>query len=412
MIVTFKPVVVSSNRHQDGTYPVKIRVTFKGRSRRLPTTMSAGPGDLTRSLKIKSSTILDKSADLISRMRNALDGISPFQLEEMDVEDVVSRIRERMRADAFRLDLFAFADSFLEGKKDETAKTYRSVLSAFARFLGARTCDINAITRTMAVSFADFVNGEEWAVKGRRIERPKKTEGSASRYVAMLAHIHRAARLRYNDDDKVLIPRTPFENLSLPRGVSRGQRNLGPEVIRKILTAETTSPGVREALDAFAVSFLTMGANLADLIVAKHPTSGVWTYHRSKTKDRRADGAEMRVTVQPEILPFAKRLGSSGRGWWFPALRSADKRSVAARINYNLRKWAEGEKIQPFTFYAARHSWASIGRSIGIEKATIDDGLCHIGDYSVADIYAEKAWPVINAANRKIIDHVLQIRAE
>ena len=78
------------------------------------------------------------------------------------------------------------------------------------------------------------------------------------------------------------------------------------------------------------------------------------------------------------------------------------------RVNYNLKQWAEENKIPPFTFYAARHSWASIGRSIGIEKATIDDGLCHVGDYSIADIYAEKAWPVINAANRKIIDHVLQ----
>ena len=34
MIVTFKPIVI--NKRKDGTWPVKIRVTFKGVSRRLP----------------------------------------------------------------------------------------------------------------------------------------------------------------------------------------------------------------------------------------------------------------------------------------------------------------------------------------------------------------------------------------
>lgn len=410
MTVTFKAVVIPGNKHQDGTYPVKIRVTFKGKVRRLPTTLSAKVSDLTRQLKIKSPTILEKTADLIARMRSALEGISVFQLEDMDVDDIVGRIRDKMKAESFRLDFFEFADGFLKGKKYDTARAYVSALSAFARFLGTRTCDINAITRTMAVSFADFVKGEEWAVRGKRKKaHPVKDEGSAQRYVAMLAHIHRAARLRYNDEDgKILIPRTPFENLALPRGISHGQRNLGEDVIRKILTCEEERPGRREALDAFAVSFLLMGANMADLVVAKHPTGGVWKYQRAKTSGRRADGAEMKVDVPPEILPFAKRLGASGRGWWFPHLRTAEKAAVTMRVNYNLKQWAEEHKIPAFTFYAARHSWASIGRSIGIEKATIDDGLCHVGDYSIADIYAEKAWPVINAANRKIIDHVLQ----
>ena len=27
-MITFKPIVISSNRRKDGTYPVKIRVTF------------------------------------------------------------------------------------------------------------------------------------------------------------------------------------------------------------------------------------------------------------------------------------------------------------------------------------------------------------------------------------------------
>ena len=94
MTVTFKAVVIPGNKHHDGTYPVKIRVTFQGKVRRLPTTLAAAQADLTRQLKIKSPTILNKTADLIARMRSALGGISVFQLEDMDVDDIVARIRD------------------------------------------------------------------------------------------------------------------------------------------------------------------------------------------------------------------------------------------------------------------------------------------------------------------------------
>ena len=79
-MITFKAIVISNNRRKDGTYPVKIRVTFKGVSRRLPTTLVCTTNDLTRSLKIKSATILNKSDELINRMRTAVKDISPFDL--------------------------------------------------------------------------------------------------------------------------------------------------------------------------------------------------------------------------------------------------------------------------------------------------------------------------------------------
>lgn len=55
--------------------------------------------------------------------------------------------------------------------------------------------------------------------------------------------------------------------------------------------------------------------------------------------------------------------------------------------------------------YAARHSWATIARGpAGNEKATVDEGLVHKGDYSLADIYAERDWSRINEANRRVLD--------
>ena len=159
-------------------------------------------------------------------------------------------------------------------------------------------------------------------------------------------------------------------------------------------------------MPVFVVSFLTQGANLADLYRQRDFAGDVWRYNRKKTEHRRADGAEMRVTLQPELSEFVGRLRSAGpRGWWLPALHllGTNADGCTLLVNRGLRSWCEREGLPPFTFYAARHTWATLARRIGVEKATVDEALCHVGDFSVADIYAERAWHLHAEANRRVI---------
>ena len=39
-----------------------------------------------------------------------------------------------------------------------------------------------------------------------------------------------------------------------------------------------------------------------------------------------------------------------------------------------------------------------------MEKATIDECLAHVGDFAITDIYAERSWELMAAANRKVLD--------
>ena len=391
MIVTFKPVVIPGNRHKDGTYPVKIRVTFKGKTRRLPTTLVAYPDDMTRSLRIKSADILSKSEDLIRKMREEIADLSYFELETMDVDAIVGRIRARRRTQSFRLDFFSFGDEIVAQKAVSTGKAYTVALNALERYLGKRELDINDITSSMLAGFVS--------------SRPE-----TGQYINFLRYIFKQARERYNDDDNILIPRTPFDSVKVPSTVHQGQRNLGVDLIRRIFAAEPSSKLVRFSLDAFRLSFLTMGANIADLCAAPAFQGDEWVYRRAKTSSRRRDKAEIRVKVPPEALPYIAGLQEGDPGWWLPALHKKGAVVATVYVNRGLAAWCHDEGVETFTFYAARHSWASIGRSLGIEKATIDDGLGHVGDFSVADIYADKSWETVNKANRKIIDAVLQTR--
>lgn len=410
-MITYKAVV--TNRRKDGSWPVRIRITFKGRIQRISTTIACTDADLTRGGRIKSGAALSRAEELIARMRATCDNLSPFTLEGWEVEDVVAHIREALRAEEFRLDFFAFADEYLSGKRTQTRKGYDTALNAFARFLGRRRVDVNAVTRKMLLSFVDFVDKSPAMQRTPDglvpCSREKIPGGSSALYVAKLSHIYDAARFRYNDEDtgRILIPRTPFAGLrkSYPKG--RGQRSLGVEVMQRLIDARPDSEAMAVAIDAFVLSFATMGANLADLWEARPFDGDEWVYHRKKTRDRRPDGAEVRVFLFDEIKPLVARMrgqGKDARRWWLGALhRWSDPASVTTLVNRQLARWCDEEGVERFTFYAARHTFATLGRAQGVEKATIDDALAHVGDFPIADIYAERNWSLAWEAARKVI---------
>ena len=271
---------------------------------------------------------------------------------------------------------------------------------------------MTAITRHLLQEFTDFTDSEPKMHMNLRTgeyfagSKEKMQGGASARHIAKLSNVFNAAKDRYNDEDsgRILIPRSPFSGLTKKAPASQGQRNLGVELIQRIISAQAPERHIRRALDVFVVSFATMGANLADLWEAKPFEGDVWKYNRKKTRTRRADHAEMQVRIPPELRPFIARLQEGPAGWWLPALHAIAQRDGTKLLNRSLKIWAEREGVETFTLYAARHSWASIARKTGVEKATVDECLCHVGDFALTDIYAERSWELQDAANRRVLD--------
>lgn len=408
-MASIKAGIVTSNRRKDGTYAVIIRVTHKGKSRRLPTTLSCTAGDITRSGKIKNPTILDKADALVGQLRGAISSISPFDLELRDVDWLVSRIKSELSVKNFRLDFFEYADAFLQGKSEPTRAIYESTLNAFARYLGQRHIDINDIRKQMILDFIDDIERSKkmhGTRNGARITcKDKVPHTMAKLHIGRLSHIFKSAKDRYNDDDAecLAIPRSPFNGIVLAATAHHGQPNVGVDVMQRIIAAHPKSPAMRQVLDLFVISFGTMGANLADIYSAKQFNGEWWIYNRRKTSRRRADHAEMRVKIPEVLAPFIERLKGNGE-WWLNSLHESTQSALNQRVNSYLSKWCASEGLQPFTLYAARHTWASLARTeCGIDKATIDDCLCHKGDYQLADIYSEKAWALMQSANEQVL---------
>lgn len=412
MLVTLKPIAVY--RRKDGTFPVNIRVYFKGQARRLPTSIVCYPEDRTRTGKIKGADVLRRCEDLIRQMRAAIADVSPFELEGRDVDWVVDRIRDAVATPAFRLDFFEWGRKVAAGKVAETTRhSYYAAIAALEKFLGRQQLDINEITRHMLLDFADAVDA---APKLHRLKdgslkecgSRKRPGGQRNMHLIKLAHIFNAAKERYNDEDsgRIVIPRSPFSHLPKVKAPpSEGAESLGLEVMQRIISARPSEPDIRDALDIFVISFALMGVNLADLYAAKDFEGDVWKYNRQKTRRRRADKAEARVYVPEVIMGRIERFRGTAGVWWLPRLRSLShtKDLVTQKVNYGLSKWARQEGVPRFTMGSARHTWATLARQAGIEKATVDEGLVHVGDFAVTDIYAERDWKRINDANALLL---------
>lgn len=406
-MITYKPIIIQGGRRKDGTWPVKIRVTFKGVSRRVPTTLTCTDADLTRTGKIKNASILEKAGELIARMRAATENLSPFTLEAWNVDQVLDYIREQMLGETFRLDFIAFGREFIRRKEEGTRAGYTTALNAFVRFLGRDSIDINDVSRSLLLAFQEWADTQPRMFYNYRkgIYQPTAADttpgGNSGRWISRLAHIHKKAKERFNDEDagRILIPRSPFDNLPRPKVISKGEECLPVEVMQRVIDAVPDKPQERIALAAFVVSFGTMGANLADMYASLPEKPCIWRYNRRKTERRRMDRAEVIVRIEPELEPFLAVLNEKPGLHWWKSSRVAD-----TMINKYLRSWCESEGLEPFKFYAARHSFATMARRLGVEKATVDEALGHIGDYKVADIYAERNWSLSWNANRKVLN--------
>ena len=400
-----------SNRRRDGTYLVVIRVYYAGRCRRVPTSIVCSPGDLTRSGRIKSPDILATANRVAKRMLDAVSGLTDEQLAGHDVDWIVDRMENAERARSFQLDFFDFADGVISSKSRAARCQYVTALNVFAEFLGRREIDINDITKPLLADFVAWMRDKVFCFENGALSPSKRTRipnGAESRNLAKLGHIFNRAKERYNDEDAgtILIPRSPFSGMMIKHPPSHGQRPLTVAMMQRVINARHPVDSVQAALDLFVLSFALWGVNLADLYEARN-VGDVWMYNRKKTRGRRADGAEMRVTIPDCVRDRIARLQDGPPGWWLPSLhRIAGKPQYAtAKVNAGLSRWCAENDVPVFTFYAARHSFATLARNkAGVDKATVDECLCHIGDFKLTDIYLERDWSLLDRAAGRVLE--------
>jgi len=400
--ITIRPVIVPAQRRPDGSYNVKIRVTFQRISRLIATQYFAGPEDVTKTRppKLRQNTVVWlRASELVRDMYGAVADLNFIVLEYMSIDAVVAHIKEHLDGGvaSFRLDFFEYGHRLAEEKKNSTAKTYYVALGALQRFLNRGTLDISEISANMIKEFY------AWGLK--EIKASTTWE-----YITVLKTIYFAAKKDYNDEDAgvIRIPKNPFSKLPPKPKFAPAKTAHNIETMQKIISY--TGPATfmeRRALDIYILGFALMGMNMADMFGSGVLKGDILCYERQKTKDRRPDRAYIEVKVDSRISELVERYRERDCRQAFKFHRLyATPNSMAKLVGLGLDMWCERMGINRFTFYSCRHSWATIARSSAckIDKALVDECLNHTGDLPLADTYIERDWQMLWDANKKVLD--------
>lgn len=412
---TFTPVIIPSQKLADGTYNIKIRVTYKRKSKRMSTQLYATSKDITKELKLKENTkVLRRAYDFVQELMDACAEIDFMDLQAMDVDELVNAIDAKIETKAeFKLDFVQYMRDKAK-EKGKSEKMYLSAANALERFMNGHTLNATKITTRFLYSYEEFLKKEPKMVSSFRtgeIHATKTKKGNCravSQYLGCVRTMFALARREYNDPDLGVyrIPNNPFEYYSVPKPPAPKRRNKSQEFVQMLINETPKATWAQQfALEVFLLSFALEGMNLADLYSCA-PAKGQWiVYNRQKTKERRDDGAEHHVYIPFCIRPIVEKYKDCDGEHMFTFWRRyKDFDTFTNCCNNALRRWKEKKKCDDFTMYAARHSFASLARKAGVEKATIDEMLCHVGEHKMGDVYMETDWDIHRKANQKVLD--------
>lgn len=411
-MTTFKAEISRAERRKDGTWNVKIRITHKRKVRRYSTQMYATDKDVTRGGKLKNQIIIDNTEATIREWRGRLNTLGS-RADMMDVDDIIRYLTSPPEGEG--IPMFPWMEKYAEKvQKKSTRGNYLWAIRSLRNYLGMDITFQQLKSRTL-MNYIDALGMEKVAV-----------------HLLYLRKMYREAMAHYNDDEVVRIPNDPFARIKIVVPTTTSDRSTTVDTIKRIaaMPDDSNIASTRNlARDMFLLSFVLMGTNLADLYTAEAPTDGVLIYERQKTRDQRPDRALININIHPLAQAIIdKNRGRNGKMLNL-AERFSSRKYCHASVNLGMKKMkgylienykqdhptmSEADiiktmRLQKFSFYSARHSWATIARNnLNIDKWTVHEGLNHVDNATkITDVYIKRDFTRINEANFRVIEYVL-----
>ena len=316
-MLTFKAEVLKSKQKSDGTYNVKIRMTYNREVKRLATNIFVRQEDLTKSFKLKNPKFIQE-ADAIVRHYQEISAKLQLDINNYTLGDIMAHLKGEQRKSQ-EIDFIQFSREWIASATIKGVENYTSAINAFVKFLGTDKLNIHQLTISVLRGFMDHLikKREE---KIRMLQKQGKRIPSnriVSLYLGSIRHLFNEATRTYNDYDRdiILIPHSPFENFKIPKQEATRKRAISAKEILKIyqMPYQLDAKGREKkgrfnlAKDCFILSFGLIGMNSADLYSCIDLNNDVITYYRAKTTDRRNDKAKMKVKVLPIIKPLLEK---------------------------------------------------------------------------------------------------------
>ena len=418
-MLTFKAEVLKSKKKSDGTYNVKIRMTYNREVKRLSTNIFVRQEDLTKSFKLKNPKFIQE-ADAIVRHYQEECAKLQVDINNYTMDDIIALLKGEQRKSQ-EIDFIQFSREWIAHATIKGAENYTTAVNALVAFLGQEELKISQLTKGLLEGFASYINERRETRRKELIKQGKRVPSNRalSLYLGSIRHLFNEARKQYNDYDRdiILIPHSPFENFKIPKQEATRKRAISAELVKQIyeLPYHSNSRGkeirgrYNLAKDCFILSFCLIGINSADLYNCTELEDNILTYYRTKTTSRRNDKAKMQVKVPALIMSLLEKYRDMKQQRvfnFYHYYNTADSFNKA--INYGLKEIGKLIGVDDLEYYAARHSWATLAvNKVGVDKYTVHAALNHIDEaMRVTDIYIERDFKPENDANRLVIEYV------
>lgn len=311
-------------------------------------------------------------------------------------EYLVSYLYSKKKSD---ISFFEFAEKHIarmEENNQASRGNYGISVRKIKSFVGHDRLSFNDITLAFLNNFDTWLKNTGVGTRGRAL------------YLSNMRAIFNAAVREYNDEDNdiIRITKNPFKRFSLPKVETPEKRALTLDQLKALISYETNKETVQFAKDVFLLSFYLVGMNSVDLYQVQKISGDRITYRRAKTRGVRADGAEISIKLEPEVIPLIEKYADKEKERAFNFhYRYSTAAGFNSAVNEYLKVIGKAIGVDQLDFYAARHTWATLFvNECGGSESEAAFCLNHVSEHKVTTGYIKKDFARIDRANRKVIE--------
>lgn len=412
-MATVQWIILKHHKRDDGTYNPKIVITHNRKRAHVSTGIytnrvrfkrGAQNGVLTDSAVEKTlnekvdkiRSVINDHNEIISRMEDAIE-VRNFVMRKLNPEEVG--------------DFIEFAEKYIKTIKNEGTRYYhQSRMRTFALFIeetrGKAKILATEINSKLVRDYAAWLKSS----KRRRGEGYGISDSTIRTYIYALATLFNVAKDKYNDYDSgnIVIKAEPFRTYK-PERSEIHKRALSVDQIRSIWEYVPTNKSAEIAKDVFMLSFFLAGMNVADIWECDL-VDGRVEYTRKKTRSHKKEAPFLSLSTHPLILPtIMKYTDVTGKRCFGFYNQYAKVASLHQCIHYGMLRIREDLGIEKLTFYAARHSFATIARNdCGISVDDIALCLTHKSTSDITDVYIKKDYKRVDMVINTVVDFVFK----
>lgn len=345
--------IVNSRPKQDGTFPIRLKITNGTSVTYITTQYSVEKKQWNGGQVVRHP----QAAKINAKLSQMLCGYQS-RLDELDPDKTVpaSKIREYLESDIHtgKENFLTLANRYIDRLKENNQKSYAQNMSytvrAITEFFG-ESMPLNKFSYLSLETFEHKLraNGQSDTTINIRMTHLK----------ALLNYAVKIGAVEY----KIF----PFANYKMPQKNVR-EIWISKEELKKLREAEFTGVSARRhtvARDLFMLSFYFAGINLTDLMDARLDGDTI-NFVRKKTAAKKTGEKAVSLTIQPEARVIIDKYITPGGTLDF-GYHYRDYEQFRSFVTKGLNKIGVDLGFEKkLMFYSARKTFVQFGQQIGI----------------------------------------------